>query len=447
MGIPVFSEDIIYRVSDVTAGVFLIVLIISITLQTTRRTALTHLYAAAVLILAGIFVRMSAATIAILSEGSVWRSGVRFLSPAVETTVWIMSFSLIMLGITESVTHVIYMNDAGSRRAFEQRIAAYAIITVAGSVLFILTKDINVFSAAILAHFCYCILHLRKNWPRRALREFVRAAAFAMATFALALAFDQIRLTGLGLSIMILILGEQYHNHVRQDLAEKEAALAKSKVQLLADQISPHYIYNSLQGISGLCETDPAAAQKAIDVFSNYLRANLESLTEEDLIPFTAELEHTKAYLELERLGGLRRFVADYDLQVTDFMLPPLVLQPLVENAVKHGAAAAANSGATATNGSAPDAADATLITISTRDLGDSICIKVADSSENHERDEALSHESDFSKKTPESAKNSQKKSVGLENVRTRLTIQCGGTLELKKSENGATAIIILPKN
>ena len=164
----------------------------------------------------------------------------------------------------------------------------------------------------------------------------------------------------------------KYHEHLREELIENEAELARSKVQLLAEQISPHYIYNSLQSISGLCTTDPAKAQKAIEVFSEYLRGNLESLTQEELIPFTRELEHTQAYLELEQLSGLRRFVVEYDLKVTDFMLPPLVLQPIVENAVKHGAAVAVN-GANGEEG-------AVQITITTFEENGLINIEVTDS-------------------------------------------------------------------
>jgi LytS/YehU family sensor histidine kinase len=89
------------------------------------------------------------------------------------------------------------------------------------------------------------------------------------------LVFQDVKLTGLGLAIMLMILTEQYHNHVGRELAENEAALAKSKVKLLAEQISPHYIYNSLQSISGLCTTDPEAAREAIETFSEYLRGNL----------------------------------------------------------------------------------------------------------------------------------------------------------------------------
>jgi hypothetical protein len=68
----------------------------------------------------------------------------------------------------------------------------------------------------------------------------------AITTFALALVFGRVKLTGLGLSMMLIILGEQYSNHIVRELAENEAALAKSRMQLLANQISPHYIYITL---------------------------------------------------------------------------------------------------------------------------------------------------------------------------------------------------------
>lgn len=107
------------------------------------------------------------------------------------------------------------------------------------------------------------------------------------------------------MTIMLLIVCEQYQEHLRQALAEKERELAKNRVQLLTDQISPHYIYNSLQSISGLCSTGPDKASEAINAFSGYLRGSLESLTRENLIPFARELEHTQAYLELEKIAGL----------------------------------------------------------------------------------------------------------------------------------------------
>ena len=181
----------------------------------------------------------------------------------------------------------------------------------------------------------------------------------------------------------------------------------------------------------------------AIDAFSDYLRGNLESLTQEDLIPFERELEHTRAYLELERLSGQKRFAVKYDLNVTDFMLPPLVLQPLAENAVKHGSIETAQAGEAGEDCT-------TLITVATYEQDGDIYIEVSNRITSGDRgtDTGMASMYDASRSIePDSARNCQnKKSIALENIRTRLAIQCGGTLDIDSSEAGTKALIIVPK-
>ena len=202
--------------------------------------------------------------------------------------------------------------------------------------------------------------------------------------------------------------------------------MQRARLQLLADQISPHYVYNSLQSIRGLCGTDPEKAKAALDAFSEYLRANLEKLTEEELIPFARELEHTQAYLDLEKLAGNRSFDVECSLDTMDFMLPPLVLQPLVENAVKHGSMTGAGN---------------TTIGIVTRECGDNIYIEVSDRHERRSDKESAEKEA-----SGNSGRSRKGRAVGLENIRTRLAIQSGGTLETESTDEGTKATIIIPK-
>ena len=439
----IVAEDILFITSDVTACAFLVVLITSITFQNAR-TELSHLLSAAILNLAGILVRISARGMSMLPEAFEWSSGAYVNSTAMAITLLIISYALITIGITESVTYLIYINEE-NRRDFVARYVTCALFIIIGSVLFYFVKNLKVFSLLILIQFISYWTYLFRNWSEQTRREYTRASIFAAATFILALAFENARITGLGLSVMMMILTEQYHDHIRRELAENEAALAKSRVQLLADQISPHYIYNCLQSISGLCDSNPEKAKEAIDLFSGYLRGNLESITEEDLIPFARELEITKAYLELERLTDRRNFEVRYELETTDFMLPPLVLQPVVENAVKHGAYRTLS-------GADRGIAGVTEITIAARTLGGYICIEVTDRTEG--RDAAAAGAASAGAGTgprlemPETAKNRNKrKSVGLENVRTRLAIQSGGTLETKSTDSGTKVTIMLPES
>lgn len=105
----------------------------------------------------------------------------------------------------------------------------------------------------------------------------------------------------------------------------------------MTSQIQPHFIYNVLSSISTLITIDNAKAQEALDYFTDYLRSNLSSLGEFGLISFDKELKHIKAYLSLEKIRFNDRLNIVYDIETTDFLVPPLTIQPIVENAVKHG--------------------------------------------------------------------------------------------------------------
>ena len=442
------SDNIIYNVSDITAGVFIAGLIIRTIIRRPDLVQLSHMLASAELILAGLFIRVSARIIGILPGNIELGMGIPSLSDASKTMIWIVSFIFLVLGVFEAANHVIYVNNISIKEGLAARLAATCLIAAAGITAFVFTGSFKAFSAAILVQMIFYIIYLRSLSVDVA-REFGYASIIAMIIFIIALAFSPARFTGFGLTIMLFIINEQYGDHLRQALADRETELAKSRVQLLTNQISPHYIYNSLQSISGLCDTDPGKASEAINAFSGYLRGSLESLTQENLIPFARELEHTRAYLELEKIADNRRFEVDYDLGVTDFMLPPLVLQPVVENAVKHGAARAAS-------GSEPGVSGATQITIATYEHDGKIYIEVTDFPGGGI--EAVSSGAEAAKGGAEAvndfaddgtASGSQKrKRIGLENVRTRLAIQCGGTLEISSFPEGTkvTMTIDVPK-
>lgn len=121
------------------------------------------------------------------------------------------------------------------------------------------------------------------------------------------------------------------------ELVREEEKRKDAQIRMMLSQIQPHFIYNALSSISTLISIDPEKAQKALDDFTEYLRANLSSLTENRLISFEDELRHIEAYLALEKMRFGDRVKIIYDIQCKDFYLPPLSVQPLVENAVKHG--------------------------------------------------------------------------------------------------------------
>ena len=132
-------------------------------------------------------------------------------------------------------------------------------------------------------------------------------------------------------------------NHFRFDARkDRELENRDRETQMLRlpstlERVKPHFIYNVLSSIYYLCEKDPPAAQKAIGDFSVFLREALDHAEQNDAIPFSKELDLIRYYEQLEHVRFGSRFHIVYEIGPTDFSLPPFCVQPLVENAVKHG--------------------------------------------------------------------------------------------------------------
>lgn len=116
-----------------------------------------------------------------------------------------------------------------------------------------------------------------------------------------------------------------------------EREVAENRLYLLQGQMKPHFLYNTLQAIQELCYTEPAKAADAIVTFSAYLRMNIDSLNTKKPIPFQQELEHIKIFMDIEMLRFGEKLKFETDLAATDFSIPNLTLQPIIENAVHHG--------------------------------------------------------------------------------------------------------------
>lgn len=199
--------------------------------------------------------------------------------------------------------------------------------------------------------------------------------------------------------------------------AQQESQLAQSRIAILLSQIQPHFLYNTLTAICGLCDENPQEAKKMTAKFSDYLRHNLDSLNQSEPILFEHELLHTQIYLEIEQKRFGERLSIVYDIQTTSFMLPSLTVQPIVENAVKHGATKKAGGG---------------TVTISTRAKEDFYEIIISDNGVGFDT-EALMETSNTH--------------IGIENVRSRLWSIIQGTLTVtSKVGVGTVATIQIPK-
>ena len=138
------------------------------------------------------------------------------------------------------------------------------------------------------------------------------------------------------LTISYLIMFIAIHVTREQHIVEQQMDDTIMQTDLIISELQPHFIFNSLTNIKYLIRKKPELAEEAIDRFTKYLRRNLDTITNQNLITFAEELEHTRTYLWLEQLrfGDLK---IEYSIDEDEFLIPPLSLQPVVENAVRHG--------------------------------------------------------------------------------------------------------------
>ena len=200
-----------------------------------------------------------------------------------------------------------------------------------------------------------------------------------------------------------------------RQIAEQEHQLTESRMAIMMSQIKPHFIYNTLGSIEQLCEVQPDAAAQLVHNFSKYLRGNLGELDNPAPIRISREMEHVRCYVSIEKTR-FPDITVNFDLQSEDFLLPALSVQPLVENAIKHGLMKLPEGG---------------TVTVSTYETDTHYCVRVMDTGAGF--DPATLRQDD--------------RHVGLRNIRTRLETMCGGTLTVQSTPGlGTTVTIQIPR-
>lgn len=126
-------------------------------------------------------------------------------------------------------------------------------------------------------------------------------------------------------------------NIVRQELQQLEANLEMMRVKNSTSQMQPHFLYNALASIRELILIDPEYASDMICDFTNYLRACIRTMQNEELVPIDQEIHNIQAYTNIEKMRMGKRLKVNYELKSEDFDIVPLSVQPLVENAIRHG--------------------------------------------------------------------------------------------------------------
>jgi len=184
------------------------------------------------------------------------------------------------------------------------------------------------------------ILTMRQFHPRSKKESWLPILVTALIAGAVVMdftvIFDEQPLSFLTMAIVIACVFYYVWLHLRFVREHEQALQAEQRIQIMMTQIQPHFLFNTLSAIRTLCAKDPPTAIHVIEQFSIYLRQNLETLDRTNLVPLSRELEHTRIYAEIEmlRFPNIR---VDYDIQDADYSIPPLTIQPLVENAIRHG--------------------------------------------------------------------------------------------------------------
>ncbi len=210
-----------------------------------------------------------------------------------------------------------------------------------------------------------------------------------------------------------------YQSRIREEslkkelaLTQKELELSNTSIRLLQNQISPHFIYNALFIIKALIWTDTKRASDAVDDFSLYIRRNIEAMRSSELIHFREELEHIRAFLNIENVDDETGLKVEYDTEELEFLLPPLTVEPLVENALIHGIGTLESGG---------------VITISSRKVENGYSVSVEDNGVGFDTENT-------------------KEGIGLENIKTRLAHQCGGSLKITSRKGYTKATVFIPE-
>lgn len=263
------------------------------------------------------------------------------------------------------------------------------------------------------------VVRRRTRFSRKVFLSFLIAIA-PMTAAMLALVFaDVLPLVDNAFIISALAMFVIIQNDQTERYIEKERENVQLRTDLMLSQIQPHFLYNTLGAIKSVCRTDPMRARDAIDQFTEYLRHNMDALTDDQPISFTQELEHVKRYLDIQKLRFDTALNVEYDLACTDFKLPTLTLQPIVENAVTHGVRKNSKG-----NG---------LVTIRSRECPDRYEISVTDNGPGFVPDTVPGE--------------GERSHVGIKNVRERLRYVSGGELEIHSVlGEGTTVTLILPK-
>ncbi len=216
---------------------------------------------------------------------------------------------------------------------------------------------------------------------------------------------------------------------------ELKALLHAARVQIMVSQINPHFVCNVLSTIQAMCDTDTAKAKEALGLFSAYMRDNTDAVARTEPIPFSMELQHVKRYVSLEQMRFGDKLVVLYDIETTSFRVPALSVQPIIENAIKHGIGSKAEGG---------------VVKLSTRERQGIVHVEISDNGVGMDENKLNGLTENIAQAIEgiDNMEGDGRSHVGLANVRERLRLMSHGTIAISSQPGkGTTITISIPKS
>ena len=273
----------------------------------------------------------------------------------------------------------------------------------------------HIISAILLAYLFF--LTIKECYNARKLESIV--PIFCVVVVVIAIIMDafvdyDMSISNLTISMILSSVFCYIWLHLRFVRDHEKDLMAEQRLKIMMSQIQPHFLYNTLSTIQALCQTDPEKAFSVTDNFGKYLRQNLNSLGQSGLIPIQKEIEHARLYSEIEMVRFPNVHV-EYDVSDNDFEVPALLVQPLVENAIRHGIRIREKG----------------LVTVSTRKTPEHHIIVVKDNGKGFDTNLLAGMDGTH---------------VGLRNVQERVEKMCGGTMTIiSRIDSGTTITIRIP--
>lgn len=304
--------------------------------------------------------------------------------------IFLFAVFLVLLGVAQFTEIFYYITPEDFYRGEYHFILGLPIILLMVLNIFAVIRRKNFLSKKYFYGFLFYLVPLT-------LATVIHIIDFSRILFSVGTVFSN-------LAIFIIIFSDQVNQFFNQ-----EREIVKQEASILTLQMRPHFIYNTMTSIYYLCSQNPEQAQQVTLEFTNYLRKNFTAIAYGETIPFSEELEHARAYLSIEQVQFEENLFVTYDTPHTNFKIPPLTLQPLVENSVKHGLD--------------PDL-EPLHILISTRatKFGSELIVE----------DDGIGFNFDGTGKY-----------FALQNIKKRIELFCGGTLTILPREGGGTIVKI----